>query len=239
MLSLKWTQLLLQVVSHRGLGPGGDGSLSHCHEGYSLLSMLELTSETSTGHRQNVLQSMPQKIAESAKAGPFIKHLLVVKHPVSCCWSYKHRCLTTPPPPTPVVLTGCQNQLLSTVKFLNTTMIPLACPLPVVTTPPGLHHSHVTSSVPPLHMVTTPTTTHGRQHPHSVQVIHSRPAQVGKHRETVGTPPLHLHLPLATSTPEEARLRVSAGDKQRVHTFTQDPRHTNSSNGITHCLESC
>ena len=32
----------------------------------------------------------------------------------------------------------------------------------------------------------------------------------------MGTPPLHLHLPLATSTPEEARLRVSAGDKQRV-----------------------
>ena len=29
----------------------------------------------------------------------------------------------------------------------------------------------------------------------------------------------YLHLPLATSTPEEARLRVSAGDKQRVHTF--------------------
>ena len=53
----------------------------------------------------------------------------------------------------------------------------------------------------------------------------------------VGRPPLHLHLPLATSTPEEARLRVSAGDKQRVHTFTQDLRHTNSSNGITHFLE--
>ena len=73
-------------MGHGGLGPGGDGSLSHCHDRLQS-SMSELTSETG--------QLMPIIIAESAKAGPFVKHLLVFKHPVSCCWSYKHRCLTT------------------------------------------------------------------------------------------------------------------------------------------------
>ena len=49
-------------------------------EGYSLLSTLELTPRQIIG---KILQPMPAIIAESAKTGPFIKHLLVVKHPVS------------------------------------------------------------------------------------------------------------------------------------------------------------
>ena len=46
------------ATAHGGLGPGGDGSLSHRHEGYSLL---EPTS------RCKILQII---IAGSAKAGP-------------------------------------------------------------------------------------------------------------------------------------------------------------------------
>ena len=37
---------------------------------------------------------MPIIITESAKVGPLFAPVLV-KHPVSCCWSYNHRCLTT------------------------------------------------------------------------------------------------------------------------------------------------
>ena len=101
------------------------------------------------------------------------------------------------------------------------------------------HHTHVASSAPPLHLVAATPTPSSRHHPsphlHSVQVVHARPAQVGRDGKQVGGASLQPQLSLATTTPEHTGLTVP---EQGKHQIDVDPPTLLCSCQWTHFLES-